>query len=95
MGHVANQKWKAKKLKLLVEANYKCCYCGMKMDFETATIDHIIPKSKGGGNIIDNLAICCSPCNIRKGNKILICQVLPKYKKKKKPKKRRHGKAKK
>lgn len=34
------------------------------------TRDHIIPRSRGGPNIIENLQAMCEPCNVAKGNKI-------------------------
>ena len=45
-----------------------CQYCGSKSNL---TIDHIIPKQKGGQDSWENLIIACSPCNSRKGNKTL------------------------
>lgn len=33
----------------------------------TATVDHIIPKSRGGTNDLDNLVIACYPCNTGRG----------------------------
>ena len=44
--------------------NYKCHYCGVKGD----TVDHLIPKSKGGEFNEDNLVCCCGDCNIEKDN---------------------------
>ncbi len=38
---------------------------------EMMTIDHIIPKSKGGGNDQKNLQPMCCGCNRKKGDKIL------------------------
>lgn len=38
-------------------------------DFELMTIDHIIPKSKGGKNTIENLQPMCNTCNAKKANK--------------------------
>ena len=35
------------------------------------TIDHVIPKSKGGSNSWQNLVTCCKSCNIKKDNKTL------------------------
>ena len=58
---------------LLSEAqNHKCCYCGIKMteqrDYKnSSTIDHVIPKSKGGPNCVDNYVIACELCNGQRG----------------------------
>lgn len=40
-------------------------------DFELMTIDHVLPRSKGGLSTLENLVPCCSSCNLKKGNKIL------------------------
>ena len=50
------------------EWNWECAYCSEKLSPETATIDHIIPKSKGGHNVKSNLCCCCSSCNKLKGS---------------------------
>ena len=46
--------------------NNECVYCGSKKEL---TIDHVIPRSKGGKNTWDNLVTCCQKCNLKKGNK--------------------------
>ena len=46
--------------------DYKCIYCGSK---ERLTLDHVIPKSKGGPNTWKNLVTCCGDCNVKKGDK--------------------------
>lgn len=45
--------------------HHKCGYCGSTRNL---TIDHIIPKSKGGDNSWTNLVTCCHPCNFRKAD---------------------------
>lgn len=40
-------------------------YCD---DYIPMSVDHIIPKSKGGSNHLENLQPMCSPCNNKKGN---------------------------
>jgi 5-methylcytosine-specific restriction endonuclease McrA len=45
---------------------YSCGYCGSK---QSLTIDHIIPRSRGGEDTWENLVTSCSRCNTKKGNK--------------------------
>jgi 5-methylcytosine-specific restriction endonuclease McrA len=45
---------------------HQCAYCGSK---ENLTLDHVIPKSRGGKSSWDNLATCCFKCNNKKGDK--------------------------
>lgn len=45
-----------------------CIYCGRP----GTTIDHLIPRSRGGKNFVGNLAPCCRSCNSRKGSMLVI-----------------------
>ena len=50
---------------LLEKHGRKCFYCGKAVsDFE---VEHMLPKSKGGSNCIDNLTLSCHNCNEKKG----------------------------
>ena len=40
-----------------------CRYCGERLTPDTATLDHFIPQSKGGGHDMDNLRSSCLMCN--------------------------------
>ena len=46
---------------------YRCQYCG-RSDLQL-TLDHVIPKSRGGEDRWDNLITACKPCNTFKGNR--------------------------
>jgi len=46
--------------------NHVCQYCGKNGNL---TIDHIIPKSKGGKDNWENTVVCCIRCNNKKGDK--------------------------
>lgn len=48
---------------LLFHQGGKCFYCDALLALEEATIDHVIPQSKGGSNNIDNLVVCCKHAN--------------------------------
>ncbi|MFH0733909.1 MAG: HNH endonuclease [bacterium] len=48
---------------------YKCAYCG-RSDLQL-TIDHVIPKSKGGEDVWENMVAACLPCNNKKGVRTL------------------------
>lgn len=58
-------KWVSIRVKILKRDEYMCAYCGRKAD----TVDHVIPKSKGGDESDENLAACCKRCNMKKQNR--------------------------
>ena len=47
---------------------YSCQYCGCGVNNSSATMDHVIPISRGGKTCWDNIVTACGPCNSRKGN---------------------------
>jgi 5-methylcytosine-specific restriction endonuclease McrA len=49
--------------------NYTCQYCGTKT--KELTIDHLIPRHRGGRHVWENLVSACRACNHRKGGKTL------------------------
>jgi 5-methylcytosine-specific restriction endonuclease McrA len=52
---------------LLHRDGHMCQYCGSAND--DLTLDHVIPRSRGGQDTWENLTIACVRCNIRKGNR--------------------------
>lgn len=48
---------------------YTCQECGATKDQASLTLDHIIPKSKGGQFTRENLRVLCYPCNQEKDDK--------------------------
>jgi 5-methylcytosine-specific restriction endonuclease McrA len=52
---------------ILRRDGYKCAYCG-RGDL-TLTIDHIIPKARGGDDAWENLVSACTNCNNQKGDR--------------------------
>jgi hypothetical protein len=58
--------------------NFTCVYCG-KQDPEL-TIDHLVARSVGGADLIQNLVACCQPCNSRKKDRALYeANMIPAY----------------
>ncbi len=45
---------------------HTCQYCGIKSDL---TLDHVMPKSRGGKDTWENLVTACNHCNVKKGNR--------------------------
>jgi len=46
---------------------FACQYCGQPEDL---TFDHVVPRSKGGLTTWENVVAACSPCNLRKGDRL-------------------------
>lgn len=47
--------------------DYTCQYCGLRT--HDLTLDHVVPRHRGGRDSWDNLVAACRPCNHRKGGK--------------------------
>jgi len=48
--------------------DYTCVYCNSKMTAKDLTIDHIVPRSRGGEDTWENWATACKPCNNEKAD---------------------------
>lgn len=46
-----------------------CAYCAVPLGYRDATIDHVVPRSKGGITSWTNVVIACGKCNSRKANR--------------------------
>jgi 5-methylcytosine-specific restriction endonuclease McrA len=46
--------------------SWTCQYCGRTSHL---TVDHVVPRSRGGTSIWENIVTSCAPCNRRKGNR--------------------------
>jgi len=49
--------------------DHVCQYCSKQLTPGEGTIDHVFPRSRGGGNTWENLVCSCVKCNVKKGNK--------------------------
>lgn len=64
---IYKQKVPFSKKNVLVRDNHTCQYCGTNK--VRLTIDHIVPRSKGGKTTFENCVAACRECNSKKGNK--------------------------
>jgi 5-methylcytosine-specific restriction endonuclease McrA len=52
---------------IFIRDSFSCQYCGE----DAESIDHIMPKSKGGSHEWSNVVACCKKCNLLKADKLL------------------------
>jgi 5-methylcytosine-specific restriction endonuclease McrA len=52
---------------VLARDGYRCQYCGSSRHL---TLDHIVPRCRGGSTSWDNVVTSCAPCNVRKGARL-------------------------
>jgi 5-methylcytosine-specific restriction endonuclease McrA len=53
---------------ILLRDRNTCQYCGVVLSSSELTLDHVVPRSRGGLSTWENLVACCHLCNRRKGN---------------------------
>jgi 5-methylcytosine-specific restriction endonuclease McrA len=54
---------------LFARDNWRCVYCGTSAG--RLTLDHVVPRSRGGDSVWENVVTSCAPCNLKKGNRLL------------------------
>lgn len=54
---------------LFARDGWRCVYCGTTSG--RLTLDHVVPRSRGGDSVWENVVTSCAPCNLRKGNRSL------------------------
>ena len=50
---------------------WQCQYCDVKLSWQNVTVDHIVPRSRGGRDTWKNCVTSCKRCNTRKGSRML------------------------
>lgn len=65
--------WQWLRCRLSEAQNWKCCWCGcettdVRKVWNASTIEHVMPKSVGGSDDPENLAMSCNRCNNARGN---------------------------
>ncbi|MCG3129603.1 MAG: hypothetical protein FLDDKLPJ_00337 [Phycisphaerae bacterium] len=46
-----------------------CQYCGRKFSLRDLSLDHVVPRSRGGSNTWENIVCACLKCNVHKGGR--------------------------
>lgn len=54
---------------LLARDNHRCQYCGRNFPLSQLSLDHVIPRSRGGETSWENVVCSCVTCNTRKGGR--------------------------
>jgi 5-methylcytosine-specific restriction endonuclease McrA len=52
---------------LFARDGWRCQYCGSS---GRLTLDHVVPRSRGGASVWENVVASCAPCNLRKGDRL-------------------------
>lgn len=63
-----------KRLAIYIRDDFTCMYCGRSLKDaqpEELNLDHLMPRSVGGGNEARNLVTACKRCNSSRGNKLI------------------------
>ena len=54
---------------LFARDGHRCQYCGITPPSHQLSLDHVVPRSRGGDNSWENVVCCCVRCNTRKGGR--------------------------
>ena len=67
--HIPFERKSLSRKNILLRDHNTCQYCGRAAPPQDLTLDHVVPRSRGGSSGWENLVACCRPCNNRKGDR--------------------------
>ena len=65
-----NRKPAFTRFNVFLRDRFTCQYCGGPGSADMLTFDHVIPRSRGGRTVWENIVAACAPCNLAKGNRL-------------------------
>ena len=66
----ATEKVKFSRRNIFERDSYSCQYCGRRLPSMELTLDHVVPRSRGGYSTWENIVVACVRCNDRKANRL-------------------------
>ena len=60
---------KFSRINIYTRDGFRCQFCGSPGKTEELTFDHVLPRSRGGRTVWENIVTCCMPCNKFKGDR--------------------------
>jgi 5-methylcytosine-specific restriction endonuclease McrA len=67
--HIPQQSRALSRKNILLRDRNTCQFCGRVFPASDLTLDHVVPRSRGGASSWENLVACCYACNNRKGDR--------------------------
>ena len=67
--HIPQQTRALSRKNILLRDRNTCQFCGSVFPAAELTLDHVVPRSRGGSSSWENLVACCYQCNNRKGDR--------------------------
>lgn len=67
--HLGTRRPPLTKLNMLARDSFNCQYCARSLNYQDATMDHILPRSRGGLTLWTNVVASCHSCNRKKGGR--------------------------
>jgi 5-methylcytosine-specific restriction endonuclease McrA len=67
--HIPQQTRALSRKNILLRDRYTCQFCARQFSSSELTLDHVLPRSRGGPTSWENLVACCYECNNRKGDR--------------------------
>ena len=60
---------KFSRINVMTRDKFRCQYCGHRLPMSKLNYDHVVPRSRGGRTVWENIVTACYPCNDRKGGR--------------------------